>query len=283
MTCPTVPWMRTATCPLRWTSLCIGLTRWKPARVTSDRHLNLHVLFFIQPQTKFTRGIFHLTNADVADAHWGEEKLDFVDFMSAMVTFALFGDRELLQYCFYIFDVDNSGAISRNELRDLIAGVRKYDATDGNSPKIEEYLEKLHASLDADGDGFINFTEFTHMNTIMPSVLSPAKSMQLKIQLRLFGSEFWVKRQRELMGYRGRKAMAAAQRAAASMLEHRTNRYNMVLQIRRGCCWCDLCEEPAGWCGQFRSCVCCCRKCPKYRPRCTEDCCVGTPEFSCCR
>ena len=172
----------------------------------------------------------------MADAHWGEEKLDFVDFMSAMVTFALFGDRELLQYCFYIFDVDNSGAISRNELRDLIAGVRKYDATDGNSPKIEEYLEKLHASLDADGDGFINFTEFTHMNTIMPSVLSPAKSMQLKIQLRLFGSEFWVKRQRELMGYRGRKAMAAAQRAAASMLEHRTNRYNMVLQIRRGCC-----------------------------------------------
>ena len=63
---------------------------------------------------------------------------------------------------FRMFDTDNSGAISKDELRMVLADetVSGMAASEG---KTEQELEQIFQDIDADGNGEISFDEFSAM------------------------------------------------------------------------------------------------------------------------
>ena len=46
--------------------------------------------------------------------------LDFGEFFQSVVTYCLFEKKEVLKFCFYIFDRDKNGYIERDELQIMI-------------------------------------------------------------------------------------------------------------------------------------------------------------------
>ena len=93
----------------------------------------------------FGDGIFELIDVN----HSGS--LDFGEFFQAVVTYCLFEKKDVLKFCFYIFDRDKNGYIERDELQimiNVLYHVAPPNAVKGNT---RIALDKL----DINDDGFV--------------------------------------------------------------------------------------------------------------------------------
>ena len=106
---------------------------------------------------------------------------------------SLLGTAANLRRTFATFDTDGSGALERDELREMI---RHYESLNGvlylaNSRTLDAYVDAAMAQADTNGDGTIDFPEFMRFASasetslkILPSAVPPTAAIA-----RLGGSE----------------------------------------------------------------------------------------------
>jgi len=88
----------------------------------------------------------------------------------------VFSEKELeeLKESFAIFDRNNSGKISVDELKKILESTGNLK----NVPKADEHVANMIKLVDKDGDGQINFSEFCEMMAKTDSMTSPEDEMR---------------------------------------------------------------------------------------------------------
>lgn len=84
----------------------------------------------------------------------GSGEIEYSEFVSATLNRQQLLSKERLELAFRAFDLDQSGTITANELKQVLGKSHNYD---------EEMWSKLIAEADLNGDGVIDLTEFTKM------------------------------------------------------------------------------------------------------------------------
>ena len=133
-----------------------------------------------EKQNIFGDSIFELIDVDNSGT------LDYSEFVAACGHFCMLGKREILQFCFYIFDKDKNGYIEEDELQalvDVLQGVDSYSNT----------KQAMLGAFDADGDGKMDFNEFCALNKKFPQMLHPAFRIQDSIAQNTLGTYFFFR------------------------------------------------------------------------------------------
>ena len=74
--------------------------------------------------------------------------LDFGEFFQSVVTYCLFEKKEVLKFCFYIFDRDKNGYIERDELQIMINVLYHVSPPEEVKGNTKIALEKLDVNDD---------------------------------------------------------------------------------------------------------------------------------------
>ncbi|OMJ67989.1 hypothetical protein SteCoe_34693 [Stentor coeruleus] len=84
----------------------------------------------------------------------GSGEIEYSEFVSATLSRQQLLSKERLEMAFMAFDLDGSGTITANELKEVLGKHHSYQ---------EDMWSKLIAEADFNGDGVIDLTEFTKM------------------------------------------------------------------------------------------------------------------------
>ena len=134
----------------------------------------------------FSDGIFDLIDADDTG------RLNFSEYVVAIITFGLFEELEILKYCFFVFDKDKNGYIEQEEFDSLVDILWDHELT--SNLKTAEDL--THKTMNPDGK--IDFLELQDINKRFPYMLYPAFRMQRNLWHRVLGEKWWKEKQLEL-------------------------------------------------------------------------------------
>jgi Ca2+-binding EF-hand superfamily protein len=137
-----------------------------------------------EKRSLFGDTIFELIDID------NNAQLDFSEFMTVVSTYCMFGRVDIRKFCFYIFDKDKNGYIEADELAALIDLLHD-NMLSGNAKSAMEKFDK-------NGDGKIDFGEFTTMDQEFPMLLFPAYRLQTKMMDATLSSKWWIGKQRDL-------------------------------------------------------------------------------------
>ena len=146
--------------------------------IDDDRSGTIDIMEFHRwlriPKTKLTEGIFNLIDAD------GSGALDFFEFVAAVVTYCLFDNGDVLRFVFVLFDKQKKGVIAEHDLEDMLKVLHGREVLGKNE------MDAL-SLMDSNGDGVIDWQEFTEMKDKFPRLLAPAFTMQDLLQKNTFG------------------------------------------------------------------------------------------------
>ena len=67
-----------------------------------------------EPQTRFAEIIFKFLDTS------GDGVMDFQEFLKVLSTWCMFGSKEILQFCFGVFDTDGDGFLVQEEIKELM-------------------------------------------------------------------------------------------------------------------------------------------------------------------
>ena len=143
-----------------------------------------------EKRSLFADSIFELIDLD------GNDTLDFGEFIQTCGTFCMFGRDDVRKFCFYIFDKDKNGYIEQDELTALIDLLHENE--------LEINCKSALMKFDTNGDGKIDFGEFTIMDISYPMLLYPAYRLQESMMARTLGGKWWKHKQVYLMGERAK-------------------------------------------------------------------------------
>lgn len=91
----------------------------------------------------------------------GSGSVDFREFISGLSAFSSKGNKEeKLRFAFKVYDIDRDGFISNGELFIVLKMMVGSNLKDG---QLQQIVDKTIMEADQDGDGKINFEEFTRM------------------------------------------------------------------------------------------------------------------------
>ena len=91
----------------------------------------------------------------------GSRTIDFSEFCQIMIpVFTGTFDDDELWYAFRKFDMDNSGTITVDELKQILSKVGQFYS--------DKQIASMIATVDANGDGKLNFQEFKRLMKTPP-------------------------------------------------------------------------------------------------------------------
>ena len=137
--------------------------------------------YFQLPRTPFADRVFSIMDED------GSGEIDFREFVACIWNYCTFDLKALIKFAFSMFDLDGSGVLEAQEVRNLVEEV--YGDGYKNNVRVQRIVEKI----DKDDDGDISFDEFNSFNRQYPALLFPAFSMQMTLRERCFGEGYWKK------------------------------------------------------------------------------------------
>ena len=128
-------------------------------KMTKKEFENIYKNFFKDGDaSKFASHVFRTFDKD------GDQAIDFREFICGL-SITCHGSREdKLRWAFNMYDIDKSGAITENELIEIIRSIynmmsdNEVPVTEEDSP--EKLAEKLFLQMDEDGDGEVTIDEF---------------------------------------------------------------------------------------------------------------------------
>jgi Ca2+-binding EF-hand superfamily protein len=172
-----------------------------------------------EKRSLFAESIFELIDLDSNDT------LDFGEFVRTCGTFCMFGRPDIRKFCYYIFDKDKNGYIEQDELTALIDLLHENDLSVNNKQALMKF--------DTNGDGKIDFQEFTDMDIAFPKLLYPAYRLQESMMEKTLGEKWWKLRQETLMEGRNKEAAKVASKTGAEAAR-KTKLRNMEIKRRMG-------------------------------------------------
>lgn len=172
-----------------------------------------------EKRSLFAESIFELIDLD------SNETLDFGEFVQTCGTFCMFGRPDIRKFCYYIFDKDKNGYIEQDELTALIDLLHENDLSVNNKQALMKF--------DTNGDGKIDFQEFTDMDIAFPKLLYPAYRLQESMMEKTLGEKWWKLRQETLMDGRNKEAAKLASKQDAEAAR-KTKLRNMEIKRRMG-------------------------------------------------
>uniref|UniRef100_A0A7S2SKL7 EF-hand domain-containing protein n=1 Tax=Mucochytrium quahogii TaxID=96639 RepID=A0A7S2SKL7_9STRA len=170
---------------------------------TIDR--NELFLWLDEPRTLFSNNLFEIVDLQK------EGNLNLVEFIKTLTTYALFGNEEILQFCFYAFDKDKNGYIDHYELHKLVDLLHQDKETKFMN------IKKVLAQFDKNRDGRISFQEFKIINKKHPFLFYPAFRLQKRIEKKIMGARWWENKRAELRVARGQQEPEARRSSTDSI------------------------------------------------------------------
>ncbi len=172
-----------------------------------------------EKRSLFADSIFELIDLDQNDT------LDFGEFVQTCGTFCMFGRPDVRKFCYYIFDKDKNGYIEQDELTALIDLLHDNDLMINCGSALNKF--------DTNGDGKIDFGEFTDMDKSYPMLLYPAYRLQESMMEKTLGEKWWKEKQADLQGARDKLAKKDAMKTDAEQARKNKLR-NMEIKRRMG-------------------------------------------------
>lgn len=199
-----------------------------------------------EKDSDFGDAIFALIDED------NSGELDFSEYVDALAKFCLLSKEDMLKFCFNIFDADKNGTIEGPELTHLMEMLH---GEDGQTSNMKQALK----SFDFNGDGKIDFHEFTQLHAQFPSLLYPVFRIQQNMRLYTMGETWWKKKIEELavdkaeqlaklqaMGEDNANAAKLSEIDAKEVARHaKLKRQEQAVRIKMGCCmfYCCPCRR----------------------------------------
>jgi Ca2+-binding EF-hand superfamily protein len=158
-------------------------------------------------RTLFFDKILNMTDAL---EHEAGQVVGFVDFVRATAIYCLFGENEVLRFCFCVVDEDKNGFIRNKDLEALVnimhGSENKTAATLLENAIAKHEKRRMKTNVPAGVpkiDGKIDFEEFQEMVRNDPHLMFPAFQLQQLLRCKLLGDKFWKRKQKELPSDRG--------------------------------------------------------------------------------
>jgi len=150
--------------------------------------------FFGLQDTEYNHQVFTIMDQD------SNGKVDFQEFVMATWNYCTYSMAALTKFAFGLCDLDDSGTLEFDEVRELVEKVYGKRAFEENVR-----VQKLLETLDVDGDGTVSLEEFSKFNRQFPLLLYPAFQLQNTLRIKLFGEKYWKKEEdRRRTALRGR-------------------------------------------------------------------------------
>jgi len=122
-----------------------------------------------------------------------EGEINFSDFVYMVATYCFFEPREILKFCFYVFDQDKTGFFSVDDLNNLVNAV--HNITGGAT--VQGTVKASWMKLTFTGDEF-EFEEFSKIHNAFPRLFEPAFRLQTQMRHYFMGEGWWEKKKRVL-------------------------------------------------------------------------------------
>lgn len=119
--------------------------------------------------SRFASHVFRTFDKD------GSDNIDFREFICGLSITCHGSMDDKLRWAFHMYDIDNSGSITSDELCEIIKSIYRMmgeediDLSADNSP--EKVSERLFQTMDIDGDGEITMDEFIKSTKDDPTLL----------------------------------------------------------------------------------------------------------------
>lgn len=133
-------------------------------------------------RTRFTKRIFTMFDEDSSGL------LDFHEFVLSLWNYCTLTKSSLVLFAFDLYDADNSGTITNNEVMDMLKDLYGKDGYKKN-PQAKLIASELEALERLDGD--VDIEDFREFSRTHPALLFLAFQMQEKIQTYVMGPTFW--------------------------------------------------------------------------------------------
>mmetsp|Transcript_29562 Transcript_29562/g.68640 ORF Transcript_29562/g.68640 Transcript_29562/m.68640 type:complete len:468 (+) Transcript_29562:270-1673(+) len=140
-------------------------------------------------ENSFFKRIFQAMDVDREGKSGGV--LDFSEFVMGLFNFCLLPASLLTKYMFSLYDTDNSGTITPEELR--VMAVELFGPKNG-----QVQYQKMTTTLDANKDGQITAFEFVQAEKRAQSVLMPMMNLQFQLKTVTLGVMWWDWLQRKV-------------------------------------------------------------------------------------
>jgi len=137
---------------------------------------------------------------ELVDAHGS--RLNFKEFLYAVLTYCFFEREEILRFMFYIFDRDKNGYVEQDELQMIIKVIHGFDPDITFSGNFKATMRLLEPNFDVDGK--VDFEEFKLMHELFPALLHPAFQLQVELIRRTLGERWWSAKKHQLQDRRDR-------------------------------------------------------------------------------
>lgn len=94
----------------------------------------------------------------------GSGSIDYTEFLAATLERRQYNNESMLWAAFRVFDKNDDGQISKQELKEVMASQEVQQVcSEGSLQGVRSNIEELMAEVDKNGDGFIDFEEFCAM------------------------------------------------------------------------------------------------------------------------
>mmetsp|Transcript_15981 Transcript_15981/g.24083 ORF Transcript_15981/g.24083 Transcript_15981/m.24083 type:complete len:341 (+) Transcript_15981:181-1203(+) len=185
-----------------------------------------------EKRTIFTDSICDLLEIE------NDGKINFGAFLLMVTTYCLFEPREILKFCFFVFDQDKHGYFETDELKMLMNILHRVE--DGET--VKGNIKISWQNLKFGDDDRVDFEEFEHFHKEFPRLFQPAFSVQINMTRYIMGKRFWENKKNQLEAIRREEKLKQSKdkdskAARAKRANERKTRKRMGL-ARYYCCPC---------------------------------------------
>uniref|UniRef100_A0A7S1C8Q8 EF-hand domain-containing protein n=1 Tax=Bicosoecida sp. CB-2014 TaxID=1486930 RepID=A0A7S1C8Q8_9STRA len=106
----------------------------------------------------------------------GDGQINFKEFVCGISTILRGTLEEKLTFSFHMFDVDNSGKVSPEEMKSVLHSMNNtvsyFGDEKADESKIDTLVKEVFAEFDANHDGELSFAEYMHAVAAHPTLVS---------------------------------------------------------------------------------------------------------------